>query len=50
MKRVIAVLACCLWASLTCADFQAGVDAYNKEAYATALREFKPLAMQGESQ
>ncbi len=29
------------------ADFQKGVTAYNKKDYATALREWKPLAKQG---
>ncbi len=29
------------------ADFEAGVAAYNRGDYATALREFKPLAEQG---
>jgi hypothetical protein len=29
------------------ADFQKGVDAYNRGDYATALREWKPLAEQG---
>ena len=29
------------------ADFQKGLDAYNKRDYATALREWKPLAEQG---
>jgi len=29
------------------ADFQAGVDAYDRGDYATALREFRPLAEQG---
>ena len=29
------------------ADFQKGLDAYNKKDYATALREWEPLAQQG---
>ena len=29
------------------ADYQKGLDAYNKKDYATALREWKPLAEQG---
>ena len=29
------------------ADFQRGADAYEKKDYATALREWKPLAGQG---
>ncbi len=34
-------------ASQAWADFQAGVDAYEKDDYATALTEFRPLAQQG---
>ena len=29
------------------ADFQAGVDAYNRGDYASAMREWRPLAEQG---
>ena len=29
------------------ADFQNGLDAYEKKDYATALKEFRPLAEQG---
>jgi uncharacterized protein len=32
-----------------CADFQAGMDAYNREDFATALREWRPLAEQGDA-
>jgi TPR repeat protein len=31
------------------ADFQAGMDAYNRGDYATALREIRPLAEQGDA-
>ena len=31
------------------ADFQAGMDANNREEYATALREWRPLAEQGDA-
>jgi len=31
------------------ADFQAGMDAYNRGDFATALREWRPLAEQGEA-
>ena len=31
------------------ADFQKGLDAYNRAAFATALREWKPLAEQGDA-
>ena len=30
------------------ADYQAGMDAYNGGDYATALREWRPLAEQGD--
>ena len=33
--------------SASSSDFQKGVDAYNKRDYATALREWRPLAEQG---
>ena len=32
------------------ADFQAGVDAYNRGDYETALKEFRPLADQGDAE
>ena len=31
------------------ADYEAGVDAYKRGDYATALREFQPLAEQGDA-
>ena len=31
------------------ADFDKGLDAYDRGDYATALREFKPLAEQGDA-
>jgi TPR repeat protein len=31
------------------ADFQAGMDAYNRKDYSTALREWRPLAEQGDA-
>ena len=34
----------------TWADFQAGLDAYNRGDYDTALKEFRPLAEQGHAQ
>jgi len=34
-------------AAPTWADFQAGLDAYEREDYATALKEWRPLAEQG---
>ena len=52
MKKVIGVLlvivlllggAVVYWSP----DFQKGIDAYDKKDYATALREWEPLAEQG---
>jgi len=39
-----------LWPALALADFQAGMDAYNQGAYAIALKEFLPLAQQGNAE
>ncbi len=39
---LIVVTACQAWA-----DFQAGMEAYDRGDYATALTEFRPLAQQG---
>jgi hypothetical protein len=48
MKRLCGlVLALLLLASPAYADFDEGVAAYNRGDYATALREFRPLAEQG---
>ena len=32
------------------ADFETGMDAYNRQVYATALREWQPLAEQGQAE
>jgi hypothetical protein len=42
MKNLVGTL----WVSSS-ADFQTGVGAYGRGDYATALREFRPLAEQG---
>ena len=55
MKRLLPVL--CLTIAVLLgsvgvswsADFQKGGDAYNRGDYATALREWKPLAEQGDA-
>jgi len=36
-----------IWAISAHADYQAGMDAYNQGDYATALKEWQPLAEQG---
>ena len=46
MKRLVLVLAL-LWPVSLLADLQAGLDAYDRKDYATAYREFLPLAEQG---
>jgi TPR repeat protein len=44
------VLACALFSVVGfAADFQAGLDAYNRGDFATALKEWQPLAEQGEA-
>ena len=43
----VLLLTLLVWNPAYSADFQKGVDAYNSGDYATALREFKPLAEQG---
>ncbi len=48
MNRLILVLAL-LWPVSLLADFQAGFDAYNSGDYATAYREWLPLAEQGDA-
>ena len=48
MKRLaLAVARLIALAMPAWADYQAGVAAYSRGAYATALQEFKPLAEQG---
>ena len=44
---IVLVLALALSARVLAADFQAGLDAYNRGDYATALKEWRPLAEQG---
>ena len=47
MKKLALSLA--LFSTLAFADFQAGLDAYNHGDFATALKEWQPLAEQGEA-
>jgi TPR repeat protein len=42
-------LSLALFSTLAFADFQAGLDAYNHGDFATALKEWQPLAEQGEA-
>ena len=45
----VLVLALALSAPVLAADSQAGLEAYNRGDYATALNEWRPLAEQGEA-
>jgi TPR repeat protein len=47
VKKVFSFLA--VAALLAAADFQAGLDAYNRGDYAAAMQEWQPLAEQGEA-
>ncbi len=50
MKRTLAtVFLCLLLATPAWAGFDEGVAAYHRGDYATALREFRPLAEQGDA-
>ena len=49
MKRLLLFSFGFLWPVSLLADFQTGVDAYNRGDYATAYREFLPLARQGDA-
>jgi len=44
---IVFILFLLFWPTLAHADFQAGMDAYNQGDYATALKEWRPLAEQG---
>jgi hypothetical protein len=47
-KHVLLLLVTLMWPLLAnSADFAAGVEAYARGDYATAMREFRPLAQQG---
>ena len=54
MHKYIAILLLCLsmmsFGTPSFADFQKGLDAYNNGDFATALRELKPLAEQGDAE
>jgi len=48
LTPIVFILCLLVWPALVQADFQAGVDAYNQGDYATALKEWRPLAEQGD--
>lgn len=47
MRRIVSALLLLAASSSVAADFAAEVEAYERGDYATALREFRPLAEQG---
>ncbi len=49
LTPIVFVLSLLFWPALVHADFQAGVDAYNQGDYATAVKEWRPLAEQGDA-
>ncbi len=51
MRRVVALVALSILLALPAAaqDFRMGLEAYGRGDYATALREFRPLAEQGDA-
>ena len=46
---LLALIMCLLNSGLTRADFQAGLDAYERKDYKAALKELQPLAESGDS-
>ena len=49
MRRILPAMLLLVASSSVAADFAAGVEAYERGDYATALREFRPLADQGDA-
>jgi len=49
LTPIVFILCLLVWPALASADFQAGLDAYNQGDYATALKEWQPLAEQGDA-
>ena len=49
MRRIVSALLLLAASSSVAADFAAGVEAYGRGDYAAALREFRPLAEQGDA-
>ncbi len=47
--KVVGLIALISWTGAAQADFKAGFDAYSGNDYATALKEWKPLAEQGDA-
>jgi len=49
LTPIVFTLFLLVWPALVQADFQAGVDAYARGDYATVLKEWQPLAEQGDA-
>jgi len=49
LTPIVFVLCLLVWPALVQADFLAGVDAHDQGDYATALKEWQPLAEQGDA-
>jgi len=49
LTPIVFTLSLLFWPTLAQADLQAGVDAYDQGDYATALKEWRPLADQGDA-
>jgi TPR repeat protein len=47
---IVIVLALALPARVLAADYQAGLEAFQRDDYATALKELRPLAEQGNAE
>jgi len=50
LTPIVFTLLLLFWPALVHADFQAGLDAYDQGDYAMALKEWRPLAEQGDAQ
>ena len=50
LSPIVFILFLLFWPTLVQADFQAGMDAYNRGDYETAFKEWHPLAEQGNAQ
>ena len=48
LTPIVFVLSLLFWPALVHADFQAGKDAYDQGDYATAFKEWRPVAEQGD--
>ena len=49
LTPIVFILSLLFWPALVHADFQAGLDAFDRDDYATALKEWRPLAEQGDA-